>query len=90
MTFFLVTSIFGSAVDDRAAKGFAGLAIGMTITLDILMGGPLTGASMNPARSFGPALASGHWTNHAIYWVGPIAGGIVAGLLHQTVLSKKS
>lgn len=90
LTFFLVTVIFGSAVDDRAPKGFAGLAIGMTITLDILMGGTLTGASMNPARTFGPALASCHWDNHWIYWAGPILGGSVAALLNQAVFAKKS
>lgn len=89
LTFFLVTVIFGAAVDDRAPKGFAGIAIGGAIALDILMGGPITGASLNPARSFGPALASGHWANHWIYWAGPISGGVVAGLLNQVVFRKK-
>ena len=89
LTFLLVTVIFGAAVDDRASKGFAGLAIGATIVVDILMGGPVTGAAMNPARSFGPAIASGHFSNHWVYWAGPIAGGIVAGLLNLAVFCKK-
>src|SRR5262245_23463723 len=60
LTFFLVFVVYGSAVDARAPK-IGGLAIGLTVALDILFGGPLTGAAMNPARTFGPALASGHW-----------------------------
>src|SRR5688572_14970338 len=63
LTFFLVFVVYGSAVDARAPK-IGGLAIGLTVALDILFGGPLTGAAMNPARTFGPALASGHWNNH--------------------------
>lgn len=90
LTFFLVTVIFGAAVDDRSAKGFAGIAIGLTIAMDIFMGGPLTGASMNPARTFGPAVASGHFDNHIVYWVGPLLGGVAAGLLHQSLLRKES
>lgn len=90
LTFFLVTVIFGSAVDTRAPSGFAGIAIGLTVTLDIFMGGPLTGAALNPARAFGPAVASGHCANHWIYWAGPIAGGIVASILNQSVFSKKN
>ncbi len=88
LTFLLVTSIFGAAVDDRAPKGFAGLAIGFTLASCILMGGPLTGASLNPARSFGPALASGYWGNHCLYWIGPIAGGVFAAVLNRAVLAK--
>ena len=51
---------------------------------------PLTGASMNPARTFGPALASGYWVNHLVYWIGPIIGGIVAALLYEGVFAEKT
>lgn len=91
MTFFLVFVVFATAVDERGAFGkIAGFAIGLTITMDILMGGPLTGASMNPARSLGPALAAQHWANHGVYWVGPLAGGVLAGWLYDAVFLKKA
>ena len=83
MAFMLVIVIFGSAVDPRAPKGFAGLAIGLTLTANILVGGSLTGASFNPARAFGPALMAGYWQDHWIYWVGPMMGGAVAALLYD-------
>jgi MIP family channel proteins len=83
LTFFLVTVIFGTAVDPRAPAGFAGLAIGLTITVDILMGGALTGAAMNPARAFGPALAARYWQDQWVYWVGPLLGGGVAAILYD-------
>jgi MIP family channel proteins len=79
LTFLLVFVIFGVAVDNRGIKPALGLAIGLTVTLDILMGGPITGAAMNPARAFGTALMTGRWADHAVYWVGPIVGGIAAG-----------
>jgi MIP family channel proteins len=88
LTFFLVFVVYGSAVDARAPK-IGGLAIGLTVALDILFGGPLTGAAMNPARTFGPALASGHWANHAVYWIGPLLGGGAAGLIYGRFLSKQ-
>ncbi|MSU59753.1 MAG: MIP family channel protein [Pedosphaera sp.] len=87
LTFFLVFVVFGSAVDARAPK-IGGLAIGLTVALDILVGGPLTGAAMNPARTFGPALAGGLWANHIVYWAGPMLGGAVAGLIYGRFLIK--
>ena len=89
LTFFLVFVVYGSAVDARAPK-IGGLAIGLTVALDIMFGGPLTGASMNPARTFGPALASWHWNNHIVYWVGPLIGGALAGLIYGRFLIKES
>jgi len=83
LTFFLVSAVFGSAVDPRAPIGFAGLAVGLTITIDILMGGTLTGAAMNPARAFGPALASHYWQDQWVYWAGPLVGGGVAAILYD-------
>lgn len=83
LTFFLVFTVFGVAVDKRAPQGMAGLAIGLVLAFDILVGGGLTGAAMNPARSFGPSLAASFWNNHFVYWIGPLIGGIVAGLIYK-------
>ncbi|HEV8087877.1 MAG TPA: aquaporin [Actinomycetota bacterium] len=84
MTFFLVWAVFGTAVDDRKASWaqIAGFAIGLTITIDIFVGGALTGAAMNPARWFGPAVATSDYTNWWVWIVGPIAGGIIAGVAY--------
>jgi MIP family channel proteins len=87
LTFFLVFVFYGSAVDPRAPK-IGGLAIGLTIVLGLLVGGPLTGGAMNPARTFGPALASGHWNNNLVYWIGPMLGGALAGLIYGRFLIK--
>ena len=84
-TFFLMFMVYGTAVSAMAPK-IGGLAIGLTIAADIMAIGPLTGASMNPARSFGPALISGTWEAQAIYWIGPILGAIVAAQLWEHVL----
>jgi aquaporin TIP len=83
LTFFLVAVVFATAVDPRATKGFAGLAIGMTVTMDVLMAGALTGGAVNPARAFGPALLAGYWQDHWVYWVGPLIGGGAAALLYE-------
>ena len=84
LTFFLVWVVFATAVDPGGAfKSIAGLAIGLTITLDILMGGPLTGAAMNPARAFGPQLIARHWTDAWVWYVGPFVGGAVAALAYD-------
>ncbi len=90
LTFFLIFTIFGVAVDKRAPSNVYGLAIGLVLTFDILVGGVLTGASMNPARTFGPALVSGFWNNHLVYWIGPILGSVVAAMLYNSILLKKN
>ena len=92
LTFFLVWVVFATAVDPAGAFGkIAGLAIGLTISMDIMMGGPFTGAAMNPARSFGPAVVSGELTGMWVYFLGPIIGGTVAALLYDLgVLKRKS
>jgi MIP family channel proteins len=89
VTFFLVFVVFGSAVDPRAPK-IGGLAIGLTVTMGILFAGPLTGGAINPARAFGPAIAGGQWANHLVYWIGPLLGGGLAGLLYGRFLIKDS
>jgi aquaporin TIP len=88
LTFFLVFVVYGTAVDHRS-RGIAGMAIGATITLDILFGGPLTGAAMNPARVFGPALAAGFWHDHYVYWLGPLIGGAVAAVVYGLLYERK-
>jgi MIP family channel proteins len=90
-SFFLVLVVFATAVDERGAfRAIAGFGIGLTITLGILAIGPYTGAAMNPARAFGPALAAHHWTNQGVYWIGPLAGGFLAGLLYDSLYLKKA
>jgi MIP family channel proteins len=89
MTYLLMTSVFGTAVDERGrAVKIGGFGIGLTVTFDILCGGAVTGASMNPARSFGPALELMHWQFHWMYWVAPIAGACAAALVYEHVLLK--
>ena len=90
LTFFLVFVIYGTAVDQRSrGAAVAGIAIGATITLDILFGGPLTGAAMNPARAFGPALASWYWHDHYVYWIGPLIGGAAGGYVYGLLYERK-
>ena len=89
-TFFLVLTVFSTAVDEKGPfRSIAGFGIGLSITLGILVAGPLTGAALNPARAFGPALAATHWAHQGVYWVGPLAGGFVAGLLYDSLYLKK-
>jgi glycerol uptake facilitator-like aquaporin len=78
----------GTAVDPRG-RGLAGFAIGAAITLDILFGGPLTGAAMNPARVFGPAVAANFWHDHYVYWVGPLIGGGLGGFVYRVFIERK-
>jgi len=85
LTFFLVSAVFGTCVNAEAPK-VGGFAVGLVLLFDILVGGPLTGAAMNPARAFGPAVVAGDWVAQGVYWVGPILGGIVAGLVWEYVL----
>ena len=87
MTFLLMTAIIGTAVDERGkAVKIGGFGVGLTVAFDILAGGAVTGASMNPARSFGPALVQGNWLLHWAYWVAPLTGACVAALLYEKVL----
>lgn len=83
LTFLLMIVIMGAAVDAKAVKGFAGMAIGATVGLEAMFGGPISGASMNPVRSFGPALVAGAWAHHWIYWVAPIGGALLAAFVYR-------
>src|SRR5918999_1452263 len=84
LTMVLIVAVFGTAIDPRAPK-IGGLAIGLAVAADIIMGGPLTGAAMNPARWFGPAIASGTLDNFYVWWIGPLIGAIVAAVLYRYV-----
>ncbi|HEX3372524.1 MAG TPA: MIP family channel protein [Candidatus Acidoferrales bacterium] len=91
MTFVVVFVYFATREDKRnASMQMAGLAVGLTVTIAVLLGAPFTGAALNPARVIGPALAANHWTNIGVYMIGPLGGGVVAGWLYDTLfLSKK-
>lgn len=96
MTFFLVLAVWGAAVDTRAPKGFAGLAIGLVVAADIWVSGPITGASMNPARTFGPLMGETlwggvtTWAKFPIYLIGPIVGGLLAAFLYDYISGIKN
>jgi aquaporin NIP len=85
MTAFLMFVIMAVATDTRAVGAAAAIAIGGTIGLDALFGGPVTGASMNPARSLGPAIASGEWSDIWVYVIGPVSGAALGALAYQLV-----
>lgn len=90
LTFLFVFVILQVAADERAPRHVQGLVIGAALAAAIFVGGPLTGAALNPARAFGPALAAGFWEGHYVYWIGPLFGAAIAsvvyGLLHSEVL----
>jgi len=85
LTFVLVFTVFAVAMDPRGPATIAPIAIGLAVLIDHFVGVPLTGASMNPARSFGPALVANSWDDQWVYWVGPLVGGALAGLLYYFV-----
>jgi MIP family channel proteins len=87
-TFFLVFVVYGTAVDPKGPR-IGGLAIGFVVAADILAIGPLTGASMNPARSFGPAVASGIYEAQLLYLTAPIVGALVAGFLYEYLFMRR-
>lgn len=92
LTFLLLFAVFGTAVDDRAPH-IGGWGIGLTVGMDILMGGPITGGAMNPARTIGTligggSVTSGLWSQHAVYWIGPVLGAILAALAYDIFILK--
>lgn len=86
LTLFLVSAVFGTAVSPQAPK-VGGFGIGLVLVFDVLAAGPLTGAAMNPARAFGPAVGSNDWHAHAAYWAGPLLGAAVAALVWGWILA---
>lgn len=89
VTFLLVFVVYATVVDKRATPALAGVAIGLVVLFGVMIGGVVSGGSMNPARVFGPALASGHFENHYVWWLGPIAGGVLAGLVYENIFAEK-
>lgn len=89
LTFALVFVVFGTAIDPKGLGHLAPVAIGLTVLVDHLFGVPVTGASMNPARSFGPALVAGAWDNHWIFWIGPLIGGALAALVYEFIFLRR-
>ena len=90
ITFFLVLVYFATTSEDNIdSRALSGLAVGLVYAVGILVAAPFTGAALNPARAFGPALASTHWSNQGVYWVGPLAGGFVAGLVYDVLYARK-
>ena len=84
LTFVLVFVFFATVVDLRGLSSrLAGFAVGLTVIMGSFFGYPFTGAAMNPARCFGPALAARHWSNHGVYWVGPLFGGVLAAVIYD-------
>jgi MIP family channel proteins len=89
-TFFLVLVFFATTVDEGTlARPLAGFSIGLTAMVGVAALYPFTGAAMNPARALGPALAASHWANAGVFWIGPLAGGFLAGLLYDSLYLKK-
>lgn len=89
ITFLLVFVVYATVIDKRANPTLAGFAIGFVVLFGVMVGGPISGGSLNPARVFGPALASGHFANHYVWWIGPISGGVVAGFVYEYLFAEK-
>jgi glycerol uptake facilitator-like aquaporin len=90
LTFIVVFVYFASVVDAKGetrggSQSVAGFGVGLAVAIETLVAAPFTGAALNPARSFGPALATHHWQNHGVYWVGPLFGGALAGILYDAI-----
>jgi len=90
ITFFLVLVFFATTSEDNIeSRSLSGIAVGLVYAVGILIAGPFTGGALNPARAFGPALASSYWANHGVYWVGPMVGGFLAGLIYDSLYGRK-
>ncbi|CAN1238980.1 Aquaporin TIP4-1 [Linum grandiflorum] len=92
LTFSLLFTVYATMVDPKKGSldGFGPLLTGLVVGANIMVGGPFSGASMNPARSFGPALVAGVWTDHWVYWVGPLLGGGLAGFVYENLFIVRS
>lgn len=92
LTFSLLFTVYATIVDPKKGflEGMGPLLTGLVVGANVMAGGPFSGASMNPARSFGPALVSGDWTDHWVYWVGPLIGGGLAGYIYENCFIVRS
>jgi MIP family channel proteins len=89
LTFFVVFVYSWAAVGSEGTETrFGGFSLGIAIVAAVFVGAPFTGAAMNPARTFGPAIAAHHWLNHGVYWVGPLFGGIIATVLYERIFRR--
>jgi MIP family channel proteins len=89
LAFFLVFTVFATLLDDRGPfPQAAGLTVGLVLAFDILVAGPFTGGAVSPVRSFGPALVSGTWNGWWVYWVGPVAGGVIGAVLYWSAFMR--
>lgn len=88
-TFFLMTAVYATTIDSRGMEQAAPAVIGMTMTAGVLAIGPLTGGALNPARSFGPAIVTGHWAHWFVYWIGPLAGALAASWIYENLYIEK-
>jgi len=84
-TFFLVATFMSTTSVRKGPVRMGPMAVGLAVVFGVIVAGPVTGAALNPARAFGPAVASGHWSNWYVYWMGPLAGGAAAGLLQDNI-----
>ena len=90
LTFFLMFVVAAVSINQRRVRSFSGLAIGGTVVFGVLLGGPISGGSMNPARAFGPALIGSIWTDHWVYWVGPLLGASLGALTYLILIRMSS
>jgi glycerol uptake facilitator protein len=90
ITFLLVFTIYATSVDKRTSKTLAGVAIGLVCLFGMLVSTTITGGALNPARVFGPAVVSGHFNSHFVWWLGPVSGGVAAGFLYGKVFIRKT
>ncbi len=90
VTFLFVFTIYATAVDRRTSKLLAGVAIGLVFLFGVSVSTTISGGALNPARVFGPAVVSGHFDYHFVWWVGPVSGAIAAGFLYKKVFTRKS
>lgn len=92
LTFSLLFTVYATIVDPKKGnlEGLGPLLTGLVVGANIMAGGPFSGASMNPARSFGPAFVSGDWTDHWVYWIGPLIGGGLAGFIYENFFINRS